>query len=357
MSQAPGPFSCTYSPNIPGLLVQLRLTLAISTYQAGKVIFISPKNEEFLVQLPRTFDKAMGIAFHGKKMAIATKEEVIVLANSPGLAHAYPKQPNTYDALFMPRATYYTGMVDIHDMDFGKDGLWAINTSFSCLSTIDDNYSFTPKWKPSFISDLVSEDRCHLNGLCLENGEPKFVSTLGTGNTPKSWRESITNGGSLIDVKSNEFVLKDLPMPHSPRESKGNYYLLLSATGDFVKVNPKDNSYDVITNLKGFVRGLAIHGDFAFIGMSKLRENSSTFNQLDVAKLANWAGISVVHIPTGAIMGEIRYQSSVDEIYDIQVLPEMQRPGILNTIRPEFRMGLDTPDATYWARDIAQKGS
>ena len=119
----PPPFSCQYSPNLPELMMQLGCTVALTTYQAGKVIFVSPKDENHLVQLPRTFEKAMGLAIHGQKLGIATKNEIVVLKNEPRLAPSYPKSPNKYDAMFMPRATYYTGQVDIHDIDWGNDGL------------------------------------------------------------------------------------------------------------------------------------------------------------------------------------------------------------------------------------------
>jgi uncharacterized protein (TIGR03032 family) len=360
MQNQPGalpPFSCSYSPNIPELLLQLRCTLAISTYQAGKVVFVSPKPDgEGLVQLPRTFKKAMGIALEGPKMAIATMDEVLVLANSPELAAFYPKQPQTYDALYMPRAAFFTGPVDIHDLDYGKDGqLFAVNTSFSCLIKIDDNYSFTPIWQPPFISRLASEDRCHLNGMALLDGAPKYVTAFGTGDTMQSWREGVATNGIVMDVESNEFVARDLPMPHSPRLFDGQLYLLLSATGELARVDLQTGKYEVAHKINGFVRGLARYGDYLFIGLSRLRKNSSTFAKLKIADVSNQAGIAVVHLPTGAFVGEIKYHMSVDEIYDVQVLPGVLRPGILNTDKPEYKMGLSTPSATYWARpDEAQ---
>lgn len=351
MQQPPPPFSCSYSPHIPELLRQLQCTIAISTYQAGKVVFISPKDDQMLVQLPRTFKKAMGIGLHGNKMAVALLDEVMVLVNSPELAAHYPAKPDTYDALYMPRATYYTGQVDIHDLDFGADGsLYAVNTSFSCLIKIDDNYSFTPVWKPPFISRLASEDRCHLNGMTLADGRPKYATAFNRGDKPQSWREEVTTGGVLMEVPSGEVVAADLPMPHSPRLFNGKLYLLLSATGEIVQVDPQTGKRETLNRVKGFVRGLAHYRDYAFIGLSKLRKNSSTFAKLPIAEMADYAGIVVMHLPTGALVGEIRYQSSVEEIYDVQILPGVLRPGILNTDKPEFRMGLATPEATYWAR-------
>lgn len=345
------PFSCTHSNNLPELLNSLNITIAISTYQAGKVIFLSPKNNDVLIQLPRTFNKAMGMCFEKERFALATKEEVIVFANHPGLGHSYPNKPGVYDNFFVPRATYYTGQVDIHDLEWGKDGLWAINTSFSCLCKIDESFSFIPVWKPDFITELVSEDRCHLNGMALVNGNPKYITSLGHKNSLQSWRENITEGGLLFDVENNKIILDKLPMPHSPVWYKEKLYFLLSASGEIMCFDPKTNETKVIKVLKGFIRGMDIYQDYMFIGLSKLRQNSSTFKQLPVAELASEAGIAIVHLPTGSLVAELFYKTSVDEIYSVKILPEMKRPGILNTIDQTFRLGLSIPVSDFWAKN------
>ncbi len=343
------PFSCVYSPNLPELLMQLNCTIAISTFQAGKVLFISPKNEEELVLLPRTFYKAMGIAIEEDKMAIATKSEVIVLKNSPQLAASYPKKPNTYDALYTPRLTYYTGMVDIHDLHFGADKLWAVNTSFSCLCSIDEVYSFTPQWKPHFITNLASEDRCHLNGLAMENGRPRYISALGKSDKPSGWRENIVKGGILMDVESNEVIANGLAMPHTPRIWDDKLYLLLSAGQRLVCLDPQNGKYETVTHIPGFVRGMAKYGDYVFVGTSKLRKNSSTFRHLEIAESANEAAITIIHLPTGAKVGKLTFRASVDELYDIQILPNMIRPNIINTYGNTHEQSLVIPNHTFWS--------
>ncbi|MCB0551521.1 MAG: TIGR03032 family protein [Phaeodactylibacter sp.] len=347
--KVPAPFSCTYSPNIPELLQQLNCTLALSTYQAGKVVLLSSLDGERLIQLPRTFRKPMGIALEGHKMAIATLDEAIVLANSPELAQHYTPKPATYDALYMPRATYYTGQVDIHDLEWGAAGLYAVNTSFSCICRIDDNYSFTPFWKPSFISKLAHEDRCHLNGMAMAEGRPRFASAFNTGDSRQSWRENITETGVLIDIHSNEIIAGGLPMPHSPRLFDGRLFVLLSASGELAEVDIDSGKTKPVCRLDGFVRGMCRCEDYVFVGLSRLRQNSSTFAKLPFAHQAKQAGIAVVHLPTGALSGFIRYQSSVDEIYDVRVLPGLRRPNILNPYEAQHRLGLSTPEATYWA--------
>lgn len=53
-----------------------------------------------------------------------------------------------------------------------------VNTRFDCLATVDERYNFAPLWKPRFLSGLVPEDRCHLNGLAAEDGKAKYVTMV-----------------------------------------------------------------------------------------------------------------------------------------------------------------------------------
>ncbi len=343
------PFTCSFTPQLSELLFKLNCSIAISTYQAGKLIFISPVDADRITQLPRDFIKPMGFDISDDKMVLATKDEVLCFENSKELAAHYPNKKNTYDSLFLPRATFYTGQVDMHDVAIGNDGIWAINTSFSCLCLVSGNFNFIPKWQPKFISQLVSEDRCHLNGLVLVNGNPKYVTALSTTDTAQGWRENIINGGVVIDVETNEIILDKLPMPHSPIMHDGELYLLLSASGEFIKVNIKEKKYEVIKKLNGFCRGLDIYGDYAFIAMSKLRKNSSTFAKLPFADNADVAAIKVIHLASKAVVGEMVYKTSVDEIYSLKILKNSNRPNILNTTNPLHKYSLSIPGQTFWA--------
>ena len=344
------PFSCTFSPSLPAILHELGISIALSTYQAGKVIFVSAPTPQEIVQLPRSFDKAMGIAVAQDRLAVALRNEVLELRASPDLAHTYPRQPATYDTLYLPRATYYTGQVDIHDLHFGEGTLWAVNTSFSCLVTIDAARSFTPRWTPPFISALASEDRCHLNGMAMYQGKPRYATALGQGDTPQSWRESIREGGVLMDVPGNRIVAEGLPMPHSPRIHNGYLYLLFSATGVLAgcPANEPEHLREV-AHLGRFVRGMACHGDFLFIGTSLLRKSSKTFEKLDFGSNPPAAGFIVFHLPTQAIVAWMEYQSSVEEIFDVQVILA-KRPNILNTLTEVHHQAIHLDTATYWAK-------
>lgn len=345
------PFACVHTPNLPALLHQLNCTIVLSTYQAGKVVMVSATNQERLIQLPRTFKRAMGIAINGQNMAIATANEVVLLKNSPQLAATYPKKPNTYDALYMPQATYYTGHLDMHDLHFGKTGLWGVNTSFSCLCRIDPEYSFTPVWQPHFITKLVSEDRCHLNGLAMVDGQPTYVSALGRGDTHQSWRDNITKGGIIMHIPTNEIIAEGLAMPHAPRWYDGKLYCLLSAKEALICIDPQNGHVETVAHIPGFVRGMAKHGDYLFIATSKVRKESSTFKHLELTANEDNASIQVLHLPSAKIVAGMTWKASVDEIYDVQILPNTSRPNILNTYQDDHYKALLLPHTTYWSKE------
>ena len=349
MSSELPPFTCTHSPNLPELLFKLNATLAISTYQAGKVILISATNANHLIQLPRTFQKPMGIAIHGNQIAIATQSEVVVLANSRRMAPNYPQQPNTYDSIYLPRASYYTGEVDIHDLHWVDQILWAVNTRFSCLATIDHQFSFMPQWKPFFISRLTPDDRCHLNGVAFENKVPRYVTAIGQSDIPGGWRPTKAKAGILMDVPANTVIATDLQMPHSPRIFDGKVYLLESASGNLLRVDPSSGDKEIVLTLDGFVRGMDRVGDFLFIGLSKLRKTSTAFNDLPIAAKALHCGVAVVHLPSAKVVSFLQYENSVEEIYDVRVLPGMRRPNLLNHVKVENRLALTTPMEDFWA--------
>ncbi len=343
------PFTSKYSSEVPEILYNLQCTIALSTYQAGKIVFLSAPTPDKIVLLARTFEGAMGIATKGNKMAVACKSNLHILANKPDMAKTYPPKPGVYDALYMPRATFYTGQLALHDINWLNDDLLAVNTLFSSVVKIDDDYSFKPVWKPKFISELAPEDRCHLNGMAVKENHIKYLTALGKTDTAGGWRENKIKGGILIDAESNEIVLQNLSMPHSPRIYNNKVYLLLSAAGELIEADIEKGTYETITKFDYFLRGMDKIGDYLFIGHSKLRHTTSVFKDLPIAKKSQKAGVIIVHLPTGAIVGNIMYENSVDEIYDVKILPNTVRPNIINPEHESVNIAITAPDSSYWA--------
>jgi len=350
-------FDCYHSGKVVELLKQLNISLILSTYQAGKVIILSSDGSK-MHQLVRDFSRPMGIAVKDNMMALAGALSVTVFRNDSNLAATYPNKPNTYDAFYFPTVVFRTDYVDMHDIAFTNKGLVGVNTAFSCLCRLDANYSFNPIWKPPFIEKLVPADLCHLNGMAAdERGEIRYVTAFGKTSSREGWRQNKLTGGVLIDVRTNEIILDSLPMPHSPRIYKGETYLLLSATEELVKVDLNRQTYEVVAKTDGFIRGLAFKDDYAFIGISKLRKNH-TFSDLEIADKEIRAGVVIVNIKTREIVGEIKYETNVEELYDVSILDGFKRVNIINYQQSLNYRALITPFGSSWVENmIGRKNS
>ncbi len=329
MNNQLSPLSCVYSPNLPELLNYTDCTLIISTYQAGKIIFVSAIDTHNLIQLAVGFHRPMGLAATGDQLAVATRDTVEVLIDSPELSSADPKQFGMHDRLYVPQTTYFSGEINMHDIAWGDDGLWGVNTLFSCLVLANNTLSFEPKWFPSFITDSVGEDRCHINGLALEEGKPRYVTALGESNIEKGWRRDKVSGGILIDVEKDEIVLRNLSMPHSPRIYDDALYFLLASTGELARTTLDAGSFEIIAQLPGFARGMARYQNYLFVGLSRLRKSSPTFADLPIAQRSLFSGFVVLDLQSESIVATFKYENGCEEIYDIQIIPAVHRPGIL----------------------------
>ena len=348
------PFSCIYSPNVPELLTELGCSLIISTYQAGKLVFISAKDKTKLVQLGKTIQKPMGVAFDGERLAVAGNQNIFIYSSAPLLAKGYPRQPDVYDNIFVPRAQYYTSLLDIHDLVWIDDKLLMVNTRFSCLCWLDDKYNFLPFWKPNFISQLMPEDRCHLNGVAIKDNKPMYVSMLGISDEPGGWRANKTNGGIIMHIDSGEIIAGNLAMPHTPRLIEGELYALLSASGELIKINTNNGKIDIIKKFNGYTRGMAYYKGFLFIACSKIREKYSSFSDLSIASTSTEARIAIMHLNSGNIIAEIKYQNSVEEIYDVQVITDA-RPGMVNFDQQEKDFAITLPNTAFWGKVDSEK--
>jgi uncharacterized protein (TIGR03032 family) len=322
------PFRSSYTAAFKHALDSLRASLLISTYQSGRLICARSDGAVLNTHL-RQFEKPMGVAATGRRFALGTRTEIWDFRDAPELA-AKLEPAGRHDACFLPRNRHLTGDILIHELAFDADGrLWGVATAFSCLATFDAATSFVPQWKPEFITALGPGDRCHLNGLCMRDGRPYYVTALGRSNTPGGWRAGKATGGLLIDIATGAVIADGLSMPHSPRWHEDRLYVLESGRGELVAVDPATGTTETIAELPGFTRGLAIAGELAFVGLSQIRE-SSTFGDLPIiSRLQERAcGVWAVNLVTGETAGVLRFEDLVQEIFEIALLPGIRYPEI-----------------------------
>jgi uncharacterized protein (TIGR03032 family) len=321
-----------HTANFPDLLRQLGASVLVTTYQAGKLVMIREEGDHLNSHF-RAFQSPMGLALDGGRLAVGTTLQIWEFADVPAVA-ARLQPPGVHDACFLPRASHVTGNIQGHEMAWGSDGtLWVVNTRFSCLCTLDRASSFVPRWRPPFVSALEPTDRCHLNGLGLVDGRPRYVTALGETDAPAGWRAGKARGGLLMDVERGEILTRGLSMPHSPRWHAGRLWVCESGAGTLGFVDPGTGRYEPVAQMPGFTRGLDFAGDLAFVGLSQVRE-SAVFSGIPITDRLTaderTCGVCVVDLVRGAAVALLRFDAAVREIFAVAVLPGRRRPDLVN---------------------------
>ncbi|WNV04195.1 TIGR03032 family protein [Candidatus Methylospira mobilis] len=340
------------------ILATQKLSLAVTIVPDG-LLLIGLSSDGNLAVDHRAIPHAWGIAVNGDRLAVATHREIIVYANSPLLAPLHPEHPKRHDAFFSPRVTFFTGDSMIHDMAIGQRGIVVANTRFSAVCMIDGRYNFDPIWHPSFISRVIPEDCCHLNGLAVADGQLRYVTAFGSFDQPAEWRKHSPFHGVLIDVERDRMLCEGLCLPHSPRLFDNRLFVLESGYGTVLEIDRASGEKSCLAQLPGLTRGLCAHADILFVGLSPPRDSVNRWT-LPIHEVSTplVAGVVAVDRKNGAVIGMLQVISrSAREIFDIQLLSGITCPGFADTsTNPGGLYILDSPSGGYWMKSLVAGG-
>lgn len=333
----PGKTDITVSRGFGSWLASHGLSLAFTSYQTGNLFLVGVTPNGAVSFHQQVYQRAMGVHASTDRLYVGGLYQIWRLEN---VLAADERANGHFDRLFVPRNAQTVGDVDVHEVSVDKSGrIVFVNTKFSCLATVSLKYGFRPIWKPQFISKLAAEDRCHLNGLAMQDGLPKYVTAVSRSDVLNGWRQRRHEGGVLIDVQTDRVVTDQLSMPHSPRVWNGQVYALDSGRGWLIRVDPETGRKEDIAFCPGFLRGMSIHNGFAIVTVSLPRDGTFSGLELDEALRKRdgdpWCGILVISLATGDIVEHIKLDGAIRELFDVAVVP--------NAICP-MAIGIDSPE-------------
>ena len=340
---AQSPVDYSLSGGIASLLARLNLSIVFSSYQSNLLYMLGvlPKGGPHLHQSAMV--KPMGLAHDGcGGLVVAAGYQVIEFAN---VLQPHERVNEVFDGCFMPRTIHITGSLDAHDVAVDSNGrIIFVNTQFNCLATVSPRHSFEMIWKPKFISALVKEDRCHLNGLAMKDGLPAYATAVSRSDTIDGWRDRRTEGGIVIDIQGGKVVCEGLSMPHSPRMHRGRLWLLNAGTGElgFVTMpgeGSKSGKFEPVVFCPGFLRGLAFHENLAFVGLSKPRhkrfEGLPLDHRLRSTDSEPWCGIQIIDLDRRCCVDWLRIDGAVTELFDVCAMPGFRCPMTVSPGSPD----------------------
>lgn len=336
------------SGNLPDWLATHDISLGFTTYQAGSMLLVGRGTPGRLSVHSRTFARCMGMwaSPDGQTIWLASEFQLWRFANALAEGASY----EGCDRLFVPRTGHTVGRVDAHDLAVEDDSrVVFVATGFNCLATLSETHSLKPLWKPPFITRMINEDRCHLNGLAIADGKAKYVTCVSQSDAADGWRKNRAAGGVVIDIESDEVVTAGLSMPHSPRMHLGKLWLLNSGQGTLGFVDGDSGIFQVVAQCPGYARGLTFVGDYAVIGLSKPR-HGNTFSGLPLddvladAPAEVFCGLYIVDLRTGQPTAWLRVEGKLAELYDVVALAGAHRPTALGFSNDDVKRVISIED-------------
>ncbi len=311
-------------------LHQESLSVFVSTYQHDCLVILSAPTESGLVWDAYPFDRPMGISVNHQELRLATRQHLWTFRNTA----SFTSGPDAATVFRLNRVEG-TGYLDAHDLVTTQDGQsYVVDTHHSCLREFDSGRTLKPVWQPDFVSDLKPEDRCHFNGVALDEGTPRYATVVSQSDDPEGWRAHRRDGGAVIDITADQLVATGLSMPHSPRVYRDRVWLLNAGTGEFGFLAPQNGAFHPLVACPGFLRGLAFHGDYAVIGVSQSRKNNkfaglALGDRLEEQNTEAICGLLFVNIESGETAHFLEFEEPLTELFDIQLLSGTRHPTLL----------------------------
>ncbi|MDZ4659573.1 MAG: TIGR03032 family protein [Bythopirellula sp.] len=315
------PLRCRFHGKMADWLRASGGSVAITTYTSGKLVLVGCEGQKLKFHAHK-LARPMGMAVNGRRLALAVREQILTFSLS---------DDNTTIA---PIRSYQTGKVNAHDLAFGQRGLYFVNTRFNGLARVSDAKRFVHCWLPPFISTMVAQDRCHLNGLGMADGKPTMATAFCETDERNDWRkEDRFTSGVLLDIPKRQIIARGLCMPHSPRLYRDRWWLCNSGHGSLSQFDPTTGDCPEFCALPGFTRGLCFVGKYALVGLSKIRPQ----HILDAPPVRERhenliAGVALVNLNTGKQEGLLEFTSGGNEVFEVAFLRDIKNPQLAGSV-------------------------
>lgn len=346
------------SHQLSGWLQSQQISLACTTHSRGHLWLLSGNPAGSLSVAEQRLPQAQGLFATAERLYVGDRHQIHRFDHLRG-----GQSHSVTHALFAPRLSYRVGALGIEDLvavaagstpegcPSAAERLLVASSQLNCLVAVEQERCF-PVWKPPFISRLVPEDRCHLSGLAVVEGQPRYVTIAADSDVAGGWRDRRHLAGKVLEVPSGEVVLSELSMPRLPRWVGDRLWLVNAGTGELGTVDINAGQFEPVAFCPGVVQGLAIWRDWAIVSLSA-PATFDVFHGLPIAeRLAAQPsslhrGLQIIHLKTGQVEHWLRLENPDLDLGDLQVLPGVQQANFLD---------FDAPASTQrWLQQMVQE--
>jgi predicted secreted protein len=256
-----------------------RVSLAISSYQTGRVYLVGSDREGRVSFFERIFERAMGIVGNAQRIYLGGLYQLVALRERAAPERGDPRQVRQV-------------LRPAQRADDRRPGHPRARHPQRRARGVRQHQVFVPgRTEPDaqlqadleadFISKLAPEDRCHLNGLAMVDGKPKYVTAVCKSDAVDGWRDRRMSGGVVIDVENRrDRVRRPVDAAFAALGQRQSCGCSTRARAPGLR-GFRDKAFVPSAWFPGFLRGLSIVGNVAAVGLSKPRNQRFEGLQLD----------------------------------------------------------------------------
>lgn len=340
-----------FSRLFPLWLRENKCNIVVSCYRKNRLFCIGMQGSGHVSTYFATVLRPMGLAYDDTDGTILSSERGNITTFKCKGSETCP-QYGYFDKLYLPTHVFLSSDTDIHDLRIGADSkLYYVSARFNSICMPSTENSFDVHWIPPWISTVdgmpPAEDRCHLNGMAIVDGLPRFVTSSCISDYSGAWREH-HGEGVVYDILNETIVASGLWAPHSPNWYDGKLWIAEAGTGQFGYVDLVERKFVAKKFLPGFIRGITIYNNFALINTSMDRHDYA-FKDLPLGHLVEQSGarvrsgVWIIDMNTFDVRHTFEFIDPTSELYDIIVLPDTDRAkieAIGNVSHDKFVVGI-----------------
>jgi uncharacterized protein (TIGR03032 family) len=237
--------------------------------------------------------------------------------------------------LLLPvRSWMLPGSLDIHEVALLNGSVVFTATGHNFLARLREDGGWQRIWWPRVLDDLPRGDGrrpfdqkyLQLNGMAIAPDLGGFLFTAFSDETsgPKPWKAGYgpRGKGVVFSGATRSVVARGFTCPHSIRWRDETAWLCDSGFGTVGHLDGAQ--YVPRLRVPGFTRGLAFHGPYGFVGLSRIIPKYDSYAP-GVRPEESLCGVVAFETASGSEVGRLIWPEGF-QIFDVQVLRGVRKP-------------------------------
>ena len=329
--------------DLPGLLEEAGLRLLVSREYEHLLVALGggARIEQSYLPVPHpsgiTVDRDAGTVWFASTRnpnQVFALDPVVEIPERGDVA----RKPDAVGWLVPTRSVFYPGASYLHDLALFGGRLHGASTGQNAIVELGPAGRAEPVWWPRCVEERgrarLDLNFIQLNGIAagadLESSYFTASCDEMSRRRPGHVNFPVDRRGVIFSGASREVVCRGLTRPHSPRLHGGRVWVANSGYGQVGYV--EDGRLEVVAELDGWTRGLAVTERYVFVGISRVIPKYSHYAPgLDPARCRT--GVVAIERATGREVGRIEWPDG-DQIFAVEAV-EASRFRSLPFVTPE----------------------